>query len=78
MGNSDHGITYTYTLPKSQTLNPNSGAGDVRVARALTAESNRLFQVLDLHWRSLESGGVWCKSRRLKKTIFISHNVFVK
>ena len=31
--------------------------------------SNRLFHALDLCWRSLESGGAWYKSRRLKKTI---------
>ena len=33
------------------------------------AVSNRLFEVLDVYWRSPESGGLWYKSRRLKKTI---------
>jgi len=32
----------------------------------LRVGSNCLFQGLDLYWRSLESGGVWYKSRRLK------------
>jgi len=31
--------------------------------------SNRLFQVLDLYWRSPESGGFWYSSGQLKKTI---------
>ena len=30
---------------------------------------NRLFQGLDLQWRSPESGGLWYTSRQLKKTI---------
>jgi hypothetical protein len=30
--------------------------------------SNRHFQVLDLHWRSPESGGLWYTSRQLEKT----------
>jgi len=34
--------------------------------------SNRLFQVRDLHWCSLESGDLWCKSRQCKKTIWIA------
>jgi len=34
--------------------------------------SNRLFHVLDLHWRSPESGGVWCKSGQLTKKICLS------
>ena len=29
--------------------------------------STRLFQLLDLHWRSPESGVLWYKSRRLKR-----------
>jgi len=32
--------------------------------------SNRLLQVVDLYWRSPESGDVWHKSRQLKKTIW--------
>jgi len=31
---------------------------------------DRLFQVLDVHWRSPESGDVWYKSRLLKKSIW--------
>jgi len=34
---------------------------------ALREEPNRLFQVLDLCWRSPESGDLWCTSRQLKK-----------
>jgi len=33
------------------------------VPLALRAESNRLFQVLDLFWRSLDSGDLWYKFR---------------
>jgi len=33
---------------------------------ALIAGPNRLFQVLDSHWRSPESGIVWYKSGQLK------------
>ena len=40
--------------------------------QALSAGSNRLFEVLDLYWRSPESGGLWYKSRQLKETICIS------
>ena len=29
--------------------------------------SNRLFKVLDLYWRVPESGGLWFKSRKLKR-----------
>ena len=32
-------------------------------------ESNHIFHLLDLHPRSPESVGSWCKSKRLKKTI---------
>jgi len=32
-------------------------------------DQNRLFQVLDLHWRAPESGAVWFNSRRLKQPI---------
>ena len=32
--------------------------------------SNRLFQILDVYWRSPESGDVWYKSRQLKKTVW--------
>ena len=35
---------------------------------ALSAASNRLFQVLDLYWRSPESGDWWYRSRRFKQT----------
>ena len=41
----------------------------LKVPPALIAGSNRLFQVLDLYWHSPESGELWYKSRRLKKTI---------
>ena len=40
-----------------------------RLAPALRTVSYHLFQVLDLNWRSPESGALWCKSRKLKKTI---------
>ena len=40
------------------------------LATALTAESKRFFQVLDVNWRSLESGDFWYKSRQFKKTVF--------
>jgi len=30
---------------------------------------NRLFQILDLHWRAPESGDLWYKSRRSKKRV---------
>ena len=37
---------------------------------ALRAGPNSLFQVLDFHWCSPESSGVWCKSRRFLKRRF--------
>jgi hypothetical protein len=35
----------------------------------LIAGPNRLFQFLDLYWRSPESSDFWYKSRQLKKTL---------
>ena len=37
---------------------------------ALRIGLNRLFQLLCLHWRSLEAGAVWYTSQQLKKTIW--------
>jgi len=44
----------THSLVAFQQLGPQSGA-------------NRLFQVLDLYWRSSKSDGSWCKSRKMQK-----------
>ena len=38
--------------------------------------SNRLFLALDLYWRSLESGGMWYTSKRLRKTIWVGPEIF--
>ena len=37
--------------------------------QSLRARSNYRSQVLDLYWRSPESGGVWYRSRQLRRTI---------
>ena len=37
---------------------------------ARRAGSTRLFQLLDLYWRSPEIGDVWYRSRLLKRAIF--------
>ena len=44
-------------------------AGQATRPPALRTGSNRLFQVLDLSWRSLESGSLWYKSGQLKRMI---------
>jgi hypothetical protein len=36
---------------------------------AFKAGPNRRVQILDVYWRSLESGDVWYKSRQLQKVI---------
>ena len=40
------------------------------LSTCLRTAPNHLFQVLDLYWRSPESGTVWHKSRQLKRTIW--------
>ena len=44
--------------------------GAVQPPTDLRIGSNRLLGVLDVYWRSPESGDLWYKSRQLKKMVW--------
>ena len=49
---------------------PNADSCWSCLAHALRARSNRMFWILDLHWRSPRSVGLWYTSRQLSKMIW--------
>ena len=54
---------------KSQLASRNQLEGEPG-GRACETGPKQLYQIHDLNWLSPESGGLWHKSRRLKKTIW--------
>ena len=63
--NQDNGQTWFAPALRGTSTTPS-----FRAARS----PNPLFRVLDLYWRSLETGDLWYESRQLKKTYLRTDN----
>ena len=59
----------TWVLPEHPPLADALQEVHLRKPPALNVGSNCLFGVLDLYWRAPESGDLWYKSKKLKKTL---------